>query len=253
MSITHFGIEIKEKKTNYLNKDTYLAVGLSSTAQKRGMWTEELCDIQRRQADLNYDLNMAYFDTLDDDAFDKYVSTQCKKHGFKQCFDLNRLFNKQGIYILVLDKYKQLYIGQSTNIRRRVLNHWNGKKYLDELIWGDTCCSILSIDAFGALDTTRIYISEEQSIYQSENRLVELFDSKYLLNRVSGGIGADETDTGDELSARMACLANMKKRSMAGLLDADRIRQVISVDFRMSFAYYLRKYPELSRPKSMLM
>ncbi len=68
--------------------------------------------------------------------------------------------------MLVLDEYKQVYIGQSTDIKSRILHHRSKKKPFDRLIFGSVENSILSIDSFGALDTTRIYISYKKHLWQ---------------------------------------------------------------------------------------
>ena len=53
--------------------------------------------------------------------------------------------------------------------------------------------SILSIDSFGALDTTRIFYRElkwHQNLDEYEDKFVKQFDPDYRLNRVSGGLNA---------------------------------------------------------------
>ena len=42
-------------------------------------------------------------------------------------------------------------------MKKRILGHWNRQKEFDHLICGKIEESILSIDSFGALDTTRIF------------------------------------------------------------------------------------------------
>ena len=77
--------------------------------------------------------------------------------------DLNELAGKQGVYILVLDEYKQAYIGKSEaagGMKQRILNHWSKRKEFGRLLNGKVESSILSIDSFGALDTTRIFYKE---------------------------------------------------------------------------------------------
>ena len=65
MNILHFGINIKEKPSNYINKAVYLL------AKAEGMygWKEKDYDAQRLKASLNYDLNMRYFEALDENSF----------------------------------------------------------------------------------------------------------------------------------------------------------------------------------------
>ena len=240
MSILHFGIKIQEKPSNHINKELYLS------AKPEGMrgWTEEHYVKQRVKADLNFDLNMAYFETLDFNEFNAYLLQQCKKHKFIECQDLNALDNMTGVYMLVLDEYRQVYIGVSDNIKRRIMSHWNGRKSLERLIFGDICNSVLSIDSFGALDTTRIFYIEMRLIYKAEEKIVRLFDSRYMLNRTAGGIGSTETNTDGELLAKLSVVANQKRRNLIDFLDVRRLQSAVSEN---DFKYYLRRYPELSR------
>jgi len=127
MRITHFGIMIQDKPSNHIDKAFYLS------AKPEGMsgWTESHYTKQIAKADLNYDLNMAYFKSLDFDEFNSYIMQKCKKHKFVECFNLNELDNKTGVYMLILDDFKQVYIGQSDNIKRRIISHWNKRKSLE--------------------------------------------------------------------------------------------------------------------------
>ena len=239
MSILHFGIRIQEKTSNHINKELYLS------AKPEGMrgWTEEHYVKQRAKADLNFDLNMAYFKSLDFNEFNDYLLQQCKKHKFVECRDLNTLDNMIGIYMLVLDSYKQVYIGQSNNIKRRIMSHWNSRESLERLIYCDICSSILPVDSFGALDTTRIFYIETHTPYISEEKIVSLFDSRYLLNRTAGGIGSPETNTDSELMAKLSIIANLKRRNLVDFLDVKKLQSVVSEN---DFKSYLLKYPELS-------
>ena len=82
----------------------------------------------------------------------------------RQIFDLNDCKEMCGIYVLVLDEYKQVYIGQAKDIKKRVMQHWSKQKPFDRLIFGGVNNSVLSIDCFGALDTTRIFVLETTSL-----------------------------------------------------------------------------------------
>ena len=149
----------------------------------------------------NFDLNMKSFSKLDHEKFDKYLTSFVKRNKFIEIDDLNILNDKVGAYILVLDKYKQVYIGisqSSGGIKKRILQHWSTKKHFGRLLNGSVNTSILSIDSFGALDTTRIFYKElkwYQDINIYEEKLVNDFKKEYRLNRVSGGLNADEHPT----------------------------------------------------------
>ena len=239
MSIMHFGIKIHDKPSNHINKELYLS------AKPEGMyrWTKEHYKRQIPKAELNFDLNMAYFNSLDTVSFDEYLKKQCKKYKFIECFDLKELESVSGVYMLVLDQYKQVYIGISdTNIKRRIISHWNGKKSLERLIFGDICNSILSIDSFGALDTSRIFYIKTHSTYKTEDQIIKSFESMYLLNRTAGGIGSIDTYTDDSQAATLAIIANKKKRDLTSFLDVERLKNIVT---ESSFRYYLDKYPQL--------
>lgn len=146
----------------------------------------------------NYDLNMHYFNGLDYEKFNQYLLKFVKKNKFIQIEDLATVDDKIGVYILVLDKYKQVYIGISRSekgIKGRILQHWSKQKAFGRLINGRVETSILSIDSFGALDTTRIFYKElkwYQDIDEYERKIVGEFKSEYTLNRVSGGLNSEE-------------------------------------------------------------
>ncbi|MEF2978101.1 GIY-YIG nuclease family protein [Subtercola sp. YIM 133946] len=91
------------------------------------------------------------------------------------------------IYIMILDDYKQAYIGQSVNLRRRIKGHWAGMLQFDRLLWGQPHESVLGIDVFRPLDTTRFYAAKTRNGYDLEEKLVGSIRPDYLLNRIGGG------------------------------------------------------------------
>lgn len=238
MNILHFGIKIKDKPSNYINKEHYL----SSKPESIFGWEQKHYDKQILKANYNYDLNMMYFDSLDKTIFEKSLDKQIKKFKFKKCENLNALSYQSGIYMLVLDSYKQVYIGQSDNIKKRIMGHWNGRKSLERLIFGDVITSIISIDSFGALDTTRIYYINTYNTYELECKIVSSFDDKYLINRIAGGIGSSYTYTNDSTSAKLAVAANRKKRNFTEFIEIEKLKEVLGDDFK----FYLERYPELN-------
>ena len=160
----------------------------------------------------NFDLNMEFFNSLEDAPFQKHLSVFCKKNKFKEILDLKEVSGKSGIYILVLDKYKQAYIGKSDDVKTRILHHWRTKKRFDRLLYGGVETSVLSIDSFGALDTTRIFYKPVRSkdIDEEERKYVASIKDDYLLNRSPGGLNA-ETDT---TTRNLMLKTNIKKRNL---------------------------------------
>ena len=165
----------------YLNPETYT-----------DSWVKELYE----RCMNNFDLNMNYFSKLNNDDFKNYLNKFVKKYKFKEVFDLSKI-KAQGMYIIVLDEYKQVYIGVSDNVKQRIMRHWSTTKEFDRLIFGNKEKSILSIDSFGALDTTRIFfmpITSKNKLYLEEEKIVNEFDNKYKLNRVAGGINLEDNE-----------------------------------------------------------
>ena len=246
MQITHFGIKIKDKSSNYINKESFI----SSKPEGMVGWNESHYEAQRQKASLNYDLNMRFFNTLNHNEFDEYTKKLYKKFGLKECIDLKSLDNVSGLYILILDKHKQLYIGQSNNIKKRIQQHWNRNMSLERLIFGTIIDSIISIDCFGALDTSRIYYIETTNsnlLYNLEEKVVSFTDIKYLLNRTAGGIGSPSSYTLDKKDALISIVANKTKRNYVNLITKDEIHKLQQIISEDEFnTWYLSKYPELS-------
>ena len=242
MELLHFGIKIKNKPSNRLSKELYLS------AKPEGMrgWEEKHYEHQKVKASLNYDLNMRFFESLDFAIFNSYIEEKVKKHKFIECIDLKELSNTTGLYMMVLDKYKQVYIGISGDIKRRIQNHWNRRKSLERLIFGDVFTSIIPIDSFGALDTTRIFYIKNSSIYKLEEKIVKDFQGLYLLNRSAGGIGSSDTYTDSKQMALIATLANRVKRNLIPFTTLEELKNIFT---EKQLQFYYRQYPELKMLK----
>lgn len=233
--IEHFGIKTKNEHL-YITRDEYAIIDkkvhnklpnfiledYKQNPEKRQkyydneectIYSDSWCEKHKNDCLVNFDYNMNYFNNLNWENFDKKLNKLVKSS--KKIIEVKNLkeyLNVSGVYILVLDKYKQIYIGLSTNIAKRIQSHWSAKKEFDRLIFGKVENSILSIDSFGALDTTRIFVYPTYDYYLVEEKLVSLMDPMYLLNRTAGGIGSVETYTDDKTSALLAVAANRKKR-----------------------------------------
>lgn len=211
--IKHFNLDIFEKETNKINEDTYLKLKFKNR-------DDEFIEEQTKRIKYNYRLNMKYFNSLNADKFNNYVTKFMKKNKFTEVFDLKAYRGISGIYILVLDEYKQVYIGLSeTGITERIKKHWNAKKDPERLIFGQAFNSILSIDSFGALDITRIFVKTGVNLYAFENKFVDEFKKDYMLNRTIGGIGSAYTYTTNEREALVTIAANSKRRDFSPFID----------------------------------
>ena len=233
-SIVHFGVKIKATEHIKLSRENYC----TPTNKCRKMHTEWLKDrirfdgwivpnetyadvehftnewVRQHYEDcmLNFDLNMSFFDGIGFEEFNSYLKKFVSTNKFKEIDDLNSVASITGIYILVLDEYKQVYIGKAENIKRRIMQHWSAKKEFDRLIYGSVDSSVLSIDSFGALDTTRIFYKKVQinRIDEQEEKIVDSFEPSYSLNRICGGLN----EHGDMVSRAIDAIETMKKRDL---------------------------------------
>ncbi|TFB86878.1 GIY-YIG nuclease family protein [Cryobacterium algoricola] len=150
--------------------------------------SDEFCARQREQALDNFDLNMAFFAHIPPADFENSLHEIVRKNkGLRPVSDLRALDGEEGVYVMVLDEYRQAYIGQSVDMRTRIKKHWTGTKSFDRLLWGNPDESVLSIDSFRSLDTTRIFAARTSRRDQLEARVVKMFPADYTVNRIGGG------------------------------------------------------------------
>lgn len=158
--------------------------------------TDEVCERLQGDALYNFDLNMAFCEKLDRNKFNEEIEHFLLKHPkFVEVTDLKRYKNATGIYIMVLDEYKQIYIGITNSsklgIKGRIQQHWTATKTLDRLIFQGINSSVLSIDSFRHLDTTRIFVCTDINVNDTnseEATLIEnAFSPEFIINRTGGG------------------------------------------------------------------
>lgn len=202
----HFGVKlIKRKYSLYMNREEFALIDtkpslpmfkylLQMSVYTDDTYTEykkEWCEEYRKLCLQNYDLNMKYFSLLDSSDFNNAITIFNKTHsGFKKINNLFDFDGASGYYIMILDMYKQAYIGKSNNIKRRIQQHWSCTKSFDRTLQPmyavKTSC--FSIDFFRALDTTRIYVWERSLSEEVERKLIDDFPKIYLTNRIGGDI-----------------------------------------------------------------
>jgi len=151
----------------------------------------------------NFDLNMSHYESLNYDEFSSFLSLYAKRRHFQEIFDLDdeitaaninptscAYYHEGYVYIMVLDNYKQVYIGITrASIKQRIKQHWNKSMPFDRLVFGDVSTSRLSINSFGPLDTTRVfalryYCKDWIQLENYESRCIKAFDDRYILNRL---------------------------------------------------------------------
>lgn len=181
--------------------------------------TDEWCAANQMLALENFDLNMAHFASLDHGEFEQALQHAVSgRRKLTEVTDLNLWDGVPGLYIMVLDDYRQAYVGATNHpggIMARIKQHWAGTKSFDRLIWGDPKASIISIDSFRALDTTRIFAVKTPRSFDGENPLLDRFPPKFMLNRIMGGRNAAK------LAGLVGVESVMKRRVFAPLERAD--------------------------------
>ena len=220
--VKHFGVWIDSTRpTSKISREQYAKIERSSSFYspayvkylaengdrkyvvdangEKGIYSEEWCTTHRNLCLKNYDINMERFATLDAEDFEKTLSGFIKGRKFREIYALDEsICNEEPyssglsgyVYIMVFDAYKQVYIGITTNnVKTRIQQHWKKKRAFDRLIFGTVETSVISIDSFGPLDTTRIFVlpySEKRKtpLEKYEELCIKTFDSKYLLNRL---------------------------------------------------------------------
>lgn len=213
-SAVHFGIPVRATRglSLRMTRDTYARINKRSSTYvprevdpelwdathdlyedpEHRFYTDEFCARMQTQALRNFDLNMAHFASLDHGEFDAALQRAvASQKGMVEVTDLTKWDGVAGLYIMVLDEYRQAYVGatnSSVGIQKRIKQHWIGTMPLDRLIWGgDPRTSILSINSFRALDTTRIFALATDRSFDDENPLLDTFPPEFMLNRIPGG------------------------------------------------------------------
>ena len=202
----HFGVKlINRGKSFNLTKEEFAIINtkpslpyFESLAERNAYsdeqgdaYSENWCAEYRELCLKNFDLNMEYFSKLHGDAFNTALLSFLSKYKqFVEVVNLNDFAGVEGFYIMVLDKYKQVYIGKTEDIKKRIMKHWSNTKPFDRTLfpmyaWNK---STFSIDFFRALDTTRIYAWKKRMSDGIEADLIENFPSHFCTNRIGGDI-----------------------------------------------------------------
>lgn len=235
-SIVHFGIKIPIKtrgieltRENYATISNKSSLGKNYTyiqaqakndemliesyskiyADKEGLiYRDDWCMNHLTEVMQNYDLNMEFFMRLNQEKFNNEIEEFLKKTDFIETNDLSE-YSCPGYYALILDKYCQIYIGTSKDIKARIRQHWTGGKLkFDRLIFGGKDTSKISIDSFRTLDTTRVLVYPTDDIFNYENEYINMISDKFLCNRVGGG-KVDDMECG-----LLNLMVSMKNRKM---------------------------------------
>lgn len=176
---------------------------------------KKACEEQRRNALRNYDYNKQYFRMLKSSEFKHQIEKFREAYPeFTEVKAINDYRPKnvgicssgpyEGVYVMVLGKYKQIYVGQTKSLSTRIKEHWgvragNDLEHIER--WDSSVLplkkctyypganeenSVLTIDAFGPLDTTQIFFYEtplDAVRKKLEAELIDFFNHKFLCNR----------------------------------------------------------------------
>lgn len=209
MSFKHFGVRVLEGKYGLnLTREKYAIINKkNSLCYFKGMkenyedkdgefYKDEWCETYRNLCLENFDLNISFFKRLDSSKFNNEINSAVDKYNLKKVEDLNLYDNCGGYYLMVLDKYTQVYIGYTTNIKQRIQRHWSSNKHFDRLLFPmyNVENSRLSIDSFRAFDTTKIYAIKRRHSVKFEDSLIKEFSDEFVLNRINGGFSTTILD-----------------------------------------------------------
>ena len=200
----HFGCTVMAGKYGLeLSRDKYAIISTKNSfpkfdsmkdayADEEGTtYTDEWCKEYQQLILENFDLNMRFFASLNHDEFETELDKFLKKNSsFVEVSDLTAYSGVNGYYVMVLDSYCQVYIGTTNDIKRRIQQHWSKSRSFDRLLFPMYAVnkSVLSIDSFRALDTTRIFVYATKKTYVSEDKYINEFLPQYVCNRIGGGI-----------------------------------------------------------------
>ena len=202
----HFGIKLIDRGKGFkLTREGFALINTKPSlpyftslakrnayADKHGTaYSESWCAEYREVCLKNYDINIEYFSNLDKTTFDVALSSFLSKYNrFQKVSNLNDFSSVEGFYVMILDEYKQVYIGKSKDIRKRIMKHWSNTKPFDRTLfpmyaWNK---STFSIDFFRALDTTRIYAWNKKTSDSMEAELIRNFPAQFCTNRIGGDV-----------------------------------------------------------------
>lgn len=177
----HFGPE-------YMSAESWQSLAWMFRDEDHRQLSDAYILFQRDQALRNFDLSMTYFEALDPTDFGAALTAVLETSPkLKPVERLSDWSGTSGVYMMVFDRYKQFYVGQSGDISKRIRQHWSKSKAFDRLIDGTPYSSVFPVDAMRALDNTRIFAARAASPATLEARAEAAADSRFSLNRMPGG------------------------------------------------------------------
>ena len=201
----YFGMEFvsSDIKSYKLNVDDFKKEFLFELEKEHKKRTDEYSiEIYRdTKKDLNkyihnVQLNISTLSLLDFDKFESELKRITFKYHFIEVNDISSF--KNCLYIVVLDDYKQFYVGKAdSSLKNRMRKHWTAKIIPSRHLWnGGFESSKLKFDDFKIYDTTRIFVCTDIKKIIEEN-YVEANDRRI---EITNTFGLETYDTMNELA-----------------------------------------------------
>lgn len=191
----HFGVRLPQREGGHrLTRENYVCTTRDGRYYFEDGWLKgepERWEAHQEAVMRNFDRSMAYFASLSPHGFSDAVERMREAvPELEAVDDLNDWDGVSGVYVLVLDDFRQLYVGQATasgGIRQRIVVHWQKKVAFDRLLSGPEERSIMAIDSFRALDTTRIFAAACGRPGPLERRVQQVVAEPFCANRTRAG------------------------------------------------------------------
>lgn len=172
----YFGIGYVSKDLLYskLSEVQFKEELLNEILKNYGKIDEELVEILCN----NLKINLQYFKNLEKDEFEIELMRIVNKYHFEEIKDVSSY--KDCLYILVIDEYKQFYVGKTVReLKKRVNDHWRAKIITERQIFdGGNEYSRIKVDNFQMFDTTRIFVCPDYKKIINEN--IEFANNKKI-------------------------------------------------------------------------
>ncbi|MGO1489098.1 MAG: hypothetical protein ACTHWA_11190 [Arachnia sp.] len=143
--------------------------------------------VERDAALVHFDLSIQYFAILNEASFEDALRHVLSQADLRPVTLLPEWDGISGVYLMVFDEYRQFYIGQASDIRKRVRDHWTKRKRFDHLLFHGKYASVFPVDEFRPLDNTRLYAVRSDAQYDLQRDLVAAADPHFVLKRIDGG------------------------------------------------------------------
>lgn len=128
----------------------------------------------------NVRYNIETLTKIDKGNFETELKRIAEKYHFVEVDDISSY--KHCLYLVVLDEYRQFYIGKAvTSLKNRMRKHWTAKNDPARHLWnGGFDYSRVKFDDYKIFDSTRIFVCEnikdiiDENIIESQDKRIEI-------------------------------------------------------------------------------